>query len=35
MQKLRENIIKLIEEIEDEKKLKVIYQFIRGIKGGH
>ena len=34
MQKLRENIIKLIEEIEDEGKLKIIYQFIRGIKGG-
>lgn len=33
MQQIRENIIKLIEEMEDEGKLKMIYQFIRGIKG--
>lgn len=34
MQKLRDEIIKLIEELEDERTLKVIYQFIRGIKSG-
>ena len=32
MQWIREEIIKLIEELEDEKTLKVIYQFIRGLK---
>lgn len=32
MQELRRNIIALIQEIEDLDTLKVIYQFIRGIK---
>ena len=34
MQSIRDEIIKAIEEMNDEKTLKVIYQFIRGLKSG-
>lgn len=32
MQKLRNDIIAIIQEIEDLDTLKIIYQFIRGIR---
>lgn len=35
MQWIRDEIIKLINEMDDERTLKVIYQFIRGLKSGH
>lgn len=34
MQRLHDEIIKMIEGMEDERTLKVIYQFIRGLKSG-
>ena len=34
VQQLKEEIIKLIQEIKDEKTLKFIYQFIRGLRSG-
>ena len=33
MQQLQREIIKLIRDVESEEKLKIIYHFIRGIKG--
>lgn len=34
MQQMKDDIIKLIQGIEDQGTLKIIYQFIRGIKSG-
>ena len=34
MQQLQNQIIKLIQGIKDEKKLKLIYHFIRGMLSG-
>ena len=34
MQQIRHDIIKMVCDITDMGKLKVIYQFIRGIKSG-
>lgn len=34
MQQIRHDIIKMVCDIADKEKLKVIYQFIRGIKSG-
>lgn len=33
MKQIQREIIKLIQEIDNEEKLKIIYHFIRGIKG--
>lgn len=33
MQDVKQSILQLIRDIEDPDKLKIIYQFIRGIKG--
>ena len=35
MQELRRSIIKMIQAIDDLETLKLIYQFIRGIKSSH
>lgn len=35
MHKLRSDIILLVQEIKDLDTLKMIYQFIRGIKSSH
>lgn len=35
MQELRRNIIKMIQAIDDLGTLKLIYQFIRGLKSSH
>lgn len=35
MQELRRGIIKMIQAIDDLETLKMIYQFIRGIKSSH
>lgn len=32
MQQLRQDIVKLIQDIEDLGTLKIIYQFVRGLK---
>lgn len=35
MEKLRRDIIKMIQAIEDLETLKLVYQFIRGLKSSH
>lgn len=35
MQKLRRSIINMIQVIDDLETLKLIYQFIRGLKSSH
>ena len=35
MEKLRRDIIKMIQAIDDLGTLKMIYQFIRGLKSSH
>lgn len=35
MQKLRREIAELLSQVDDLEKLKIIYQFIRGILSSH